>query len=167
MLMQVTHKEYDVVIIGGGPAGYMAANEAARRGAGVALVEKDLLGGTCVNRGCVPTKALTNIGKSLKSSTRLLNIGVTSDVSNLSLHKVMDEARRVSSEVRSQIEEMIQHNGVGVLHGEGRPALPVVLGERGDPPDYVDPLYCPGHVGRIVVGIGQVGGQGVHGWRVS
>ena len=119
-MTKVTHKEYDVVIIGGGPAGYMAANKAAQRRAKVALVEKDLIGGTCVNRGCVPTKALVNLGKSLKSTTRLLNIGVTNDVSKLNFQKVMDEARCVSLEMRSQIEEMIQHNGVDVIRGEGR-----------------------------------------------
>ena len=48
--------EYDVVIIGGGPAGYIAANKASQLGAKVALVENRELGGTCLNRGCIPTK---------------------------------------------------------------------------------------------------------------
>ncbi|GAG13742.1 unnamed protein product, partial [marine sediment metagenome] len=51
--------EKDVVIIGGGPGGYVAAIRAAQLGANVAVVEKDRLGGTCLNRGCIPTKALT------------------------------------------------------------------------------------------------------------
>ena len=50
--------EKDIVIIGGGPAGYVAAIHASHLGARVALVEKDKLGGTCLNRGCIPTKAL-------------------------------------------------------------------------------------------------------------
>ena len=47
-----------IVIIGGGPGGYVAGIRAAQRGADVTVVEKDLLGGTCLNRGCIPTKAL-------------------------------------------------------------------------------------------------------------
>lgn len=49
--------EYSLIVIGGGPAGYVAAIKAAQLGAGVALVEQDTLGGTCLNRGCIPTKA--------------------------------------------------------------------------------------------------------------
>ena len=48
--------EYDVIIIGGGPAGYIAANKASQLGAKTALVEYRELGGTCLNRGCIPTK---------------------------------------------------------------------------------------------------------------
>ena len=51
-------KTYDLVIIGAGPGGYHAAIRAAQYGAKVALIEKDKLGGTCLNRGCIPTKAL-------------------------------------------------------------------------------------------------------------
>ena len=51
-------KEYDVLVIGGGPAGYIAAIKASRLGAKTALVEKDELGGTCLNRGCIPAKTL-------------------------------------------------------------------------------------------------------------
>jgi dihydrolipoamide dehydrogenase len=123
--MPASEKTYDVIIIGGGPAGYIAANKAAQRGATVALIEKDILGGTCVNRGCVPTKALVNIVKWKSTSEKLTRFGITAESSRLSLGKVMDEARRVSSEIRSQIQEMIEHNGVMVYHGVGR-----IVGER-------------------------------------
>ena len=51
-------KSYDIAVIGGGPAGYVAAIRAAQLGAGVVVIEKDKLGGTCLNYGCIPTKAL-------------------------------------------------------------------------------------------------------------
>ncbi|MCK5235676.1 MAG: FAD-dependent oxidoreductase, partial [Deltaproteobacteria bacterium] len=60
-------KEFDVVIIGGGPGGYVAAIRAAQGGASVAVVEKDNLGGTCLNRGCIPTKALYYSAKAVSA----------------------------------------------------------------------------------------------------
>ena len=56
--MSAVQSKYDVVVIGGGPGGYPAAIRAAQRGASVALVEKEKLGGTCLNWGCIPTKTL-------------------------------------------------------------------------------------------------------------
>ena len=50
--------KYDLLVIGGGPGGYVAAIKAAQLGLNVALIEKDHLGGTCLNRGCIPTKSL-------------------------------------------------------------------------------------------------------------
>ena len=62
--------EKDVVIIGGGPAGYSAAIHASHLGANVVLVEKDRLGGTCLNRGCIPTKALARSVEVLADARR-------------------------------------------------------------------------------------------------
>ena len=53
-------KQYDVAVIGGGPAGYVAAIKAAQLGGRAAVFEKSVLGGTCLNRGCIPTKTLLN-----------------------------------------------------------------------------------------------------------
>ena len=55
--------EYDVIIIGGGPGGYHAAHVAAGRGNSVLLIEREALGGTCLNWGCIPTKTLLNVAK--------------------------------------------------------------------------------------------------------
>ena len=56
--MEEKKNSWDLVVIGGGPGGYEAAIEAAKRGLRTALVEKESLGGTCLNRGCIPTKTL-------------------------------------------------------------------------------------------------------------
>ena len=63
-------KKYDIVVIGGGPGGYVAAIESARLGFNTALIEKDTLGGTCLNRGCIPSKSLL---KSAEIADELLN----------------------------------------------------------------------------------------------
>ncbi len=57
---------YDIAILGGGPGGYVAAERAGALGLSVALVEEDALGGTCLNRGCIPTKSLLNGAKRYK-----------------------------------------------------------------------------------------------------
>ena len=62
--------DFDIVVIGGGPGGYVAAIESARLGFNTALIEKDTLGGTCLNRGCIPSKSLL---KSAEIADELLN----------------------------------------------------------------------------------------------
>ncbi|MEJ2700463.1 MAG: FAD-dependent oxidoreductase, partial [Desulfuromonadales bacterium] len=59
-------KEFDIAVIGGGPGGYAAAIRAAQKGACVCLVERDKVGGTCLNRGCIPTKALFSTANLLR-----------------------------------------------------------------------------------------------------
>ena len=68
--------ENDIVIIGGGPAGYVAAFHAVHLGAKVALIEKDRLGGTCLNRGCIPTKALVRSVEVLLEAKRANDFGI-------------------------------------------------------------------------------------------
>lgn len=69
---------YDLIVIGGGPGGYHAAHVAAHRGKKVLLVEKEALGGTCLNWGCIPTKTLLNIAKHFSYSKNLEDMGLTS-----------------------------------------------------------------------------------------
>ena len=73
---------YDYGIIGGGPAGYTVAMNLAKKGAKVVLFEKDKLGGTCLNRGCIPTKSLLHSSEIFKQTHNLLDLGIDIDVKN-------------------------------------------------------------------------------------
>src|SRR5450756_646549 len=74
-------KQYDVAVVGGGPGGYVAAIRAAQLGARVALVEKRKVGGTCLNVGCIPTKALVATAETLVASRKGATLGVSGSLS--------------------------------------------------------------------------------------
>ncbi len=92
---------YDVAIVGGGPGGYTAAEEAALRGLSVVLFERDLVGGTCLNRGCIPTKAL------LHDATP-----------HASLSDMHARKQAVVTQLRGGIEKLLKQRKVAVVHGQ-------------------------------------------------
>lgn len=109
----------DVTIIGGGPGGYVAASHASRLGAKVTLVEKNKLGGTCINRGCIPTKALIDIGETISDSSRLKEYDIQMDSTRLNFSRIMKDANSLAEEVRGQVEGLMEESGVQVLKGVG------------------------------------------------
>ena len=73
--------DYDVIVLGGGPGGYIAAERLGHAGKKVLLIEADALGGTCLNVGCIPTKALLNAAKTYEHAKHGTNLGIhTSDI---------------------------------------------------------------------------------------
>ena len=95
--------EKDIVVIGGGPAGYVAAIHAAHLGAKVAVVEKDRLGGTCLNRGCIPTKALVRSVEVLLEARRADDFGIEVDNVKINFQKIMARKSNVVSQLVSGV----------------------------------------------------------------
>jgi dihydrolipoamide dehydrogenase len=125
----------DVTILGGGPGGYVAAIRASQVGAKVVLVERDKLGGTCTNKGCVPTKSLINIGRMLSSSNLLKVYGINVDSSTLDFAKIMSKANSIAGEGSKHIEVLMRKNDIKVLKGSGMVVdyeTIRVLGDDGD-----------------------------------
>ncbi|MBA7609066.1 Dihydrolipoyl dehydrogenase [subsurface metagenome] len=116
--------EKDVVIIGGGPGGYVAAIRAAQLGANVAVVEKDRLGGTCLNRGCIPTKALTRSVEVLREARRANEFGIEIGNIKTNFQKIMARKSRISDNLVSGVKWLMKANKISVHTGIGRIVSP-------------------------------------------
>jgi len=110
---------YDVVVIGGGPGGYVAAIRAAQYGARVALVEKDALGGTCLNRGCIPTKAMVTAVGLYRRIQAGAELGVRTERVSADLSQMVEYHRKVTEQLRTGVESLLRANKIDVLCGTG------------------------------------------------
>ena len=110
----------EICVLGGGPAGYVAAIRAAQLGAKVTLIEAREVGGTCLNRGCIPTKALLKISEVLSMFNKSKELGIAATV--FSVDMSIGEARkdRVVKSLRMGVEHLLAKNGVELLRGKGR-----------------------------------------------
>jgi dihydrolipoamide dehydrogenase len=112
--------KYDVVIIGGGPGGYVAAIKSAQLGGRVLLVEKEQLGGVCLNKGCIPTKTLLRCSGLYKTIQEAGRFGIGVEGVTLDFAKMMGRKREVVSTLVNGIKGLLKANGVDVVKGEGK-----------------------------------------------
>lgn len=113
-------KKYDVVVVGGGPAGYVAAIKAARLGAKTALVEKSVVGGTCLNRGCIPTKTYLKTAEMIEHLRHAAQRGVmiADDQISIDMPKAVAEKNKVVKQLTGGVAALLKSNGVDVYNGE-------------------------------------------------
>jgi dihydrolipoamide dehydrogenase len=108
---------YDVIVIGGGPGGYAAAIRASQLKAKVALVEAGEVGGTCVNRGCIPTKVWLRAAQLLHWIRGAGDFGIKASVQKLDLQALVDRKKGVSGDIRMGMEGLLANNGVELVRG--------------------------------------------------
>ncbi|NDJ52157.1 MAG: NAD(P)/FAD-dependent oxidoreductase [Chloroflexi bacterium] len=117
---------YDVVVVGGGPAGVVAALRARELGANVALVDKDRLGGTCTNDGCVPTRVLAKAARLMRDSQQFSMYGLQIDAApRVDFAAVMQRTQDVVDEVhtKKQLQEHLEEIGVSTFTDAGQTAF--------------------------------------------
>ncbi|MGE5500859.1 MAG: dihydrolipoyl dehydrogenase [Ignavibacteriales bacterium] len=127
--------DFDLVVIGAGPGGYVAAIRAAQLGLKTAIVERELLGGVCLNWGCIPTKALLKSGELYEQLGHLGDYGLSADNRAYDFAKVIDRSRKVAKQLNSGVAFLMKKNKVEVIMGEARlekgsPAPKVIVGNR-------------------------------------
>lgn len=112
-------QKYDLAVIGGGPAGYEAAIRASQLGLHVALIESRDLGGTCLNRGCIPTKAILHSSGLFRQAKNLEEFGVLAE--NISFHfdVIMRKKEEAVLQLRQGIEKLIKANFIDYWNGKG------------------------------------------------
>jgi dihydrolipoamide dehydrogenase len=116
----MTDTSFDLVVIGGGPGGYVAAIRAAQLGLKTAVVEREHLGGICLNWGCIPTKALlrsAEVGHLLKHADAY---GFSASNVSFDLAKIVDRSRKVASQLSNGVKHLLKKNKVTVFDGLGR-----------------------------------------------
>ncbi len=113
-------QSFDIIIIGSGPGGYVAAIRAAQLGKKVALVEKENLGGVCLNWGCIPTKALLRSAEIYHLMHRLEDFGLSAKDIKFDLKKIVARSRAVAMQLSQGISHLLQKNKVTVIKGHGK-----------------------------------------------
>jgi len=119
--------EYDIGVLGAGPGGYVAAIRAAQLGARVAVIEKDSLGGTCLNRGCIPTKVFLESSKVLSASKRAKEYGLKGEGLSMELAEVVERKDRIVAQLVRGIEGLFKKRNIRLIKGTGRVASPTEI----------------------------------------
>jgi len=114
------NEEIDVVIIGGGPGGYVSAIKAAHLGLKAVLIEKDKLGGVCLNWGCIPTKALVSTAELLNHLQRAGEFGIQVKDYSIDFPAIMKRKDLITQRLSSGVGQLMKANRVRVVRGEGQ-----------------------------------------------
>jgi len=120
----VAETDVDLVILGGGSGGYACALRAAELGMSVALIDKDKLGGTCLHRGCIPTKALLHAGEVADQTRESEQFGVKAALEGIDAPAVRKYQEGVVSRLYKGLQGLVKSRGIQFVEGEGRLASP-------------------------------------------
>lgn len=125
-------KKYDVIIVGSGPGGYTSAIRAAQLGKKVAIVEKEKIGGSCLNVGCIPSKTLLNFGKMLEDMKKVKQWGIKTDNIIIDFEKLMQRKDEVVQTLAAGIESLLKKNKIAFYQGEAKITddLIVIIGDQ-------------------------------------
>lgn len=126
--------DFDVIVIGAGPGGYVTAIRAAQLGLKTAIVERELLGGVCLNWGCIPTKALLKSGEVYEQLGHLGDYGLKVEKASFDFAKVVERSRKVAAQLNSGVAFLMKKHKIEVIEGaaklekgQGAPKVVVAL----------------------------------------
>lgn len=123
---------YDLVILGAGSGGYAAALRGSQLGLKVALIERDVLGGTCLHRGCIPTKALLHAGEMADGIREAASFGIKANLLGVDMPQVNDYKDGVIHRLHKGLQGLVKHRGVDYITGDGKFVGPnkVMVGDQ-------------------------------------
>ncbi len=117
--------KYQLFVVGGGPAGYVAAIRGAQLGMKVAIAERSKLGGTCLNRGCIPTKSLLHSANVYAECSKFEEMGIFAENISYDMEKIHERKAKVVETLRVGVAQLLDANGVDVIEGNA-----IITGEN-------------------------------------
>jgi dihydrolipoamide dehydrogenase len=154
----VADHNFDVVILGGGSGGYAAALRSAQLGKSVALIEKDKLGGTCLHRGCIPTKALLHSAEVADVTKEAAQFGVVAQFGSIDMNQVNKYRDGIIDRLFKGLTGLVSSKNVNVINGEGRLTGPRTVTVNGDNYTGTDVILASGSYSRSLPGL-EIGGR--------
>ena len=154
----MSDQQFDIVVLGGGSAGYAVALRAKQLGFTVALIEKDKLGGTCLHRGCVPTKALLHSAEIADVAREGEKYGIRSSVAGVDIAGVLGFKDNLISGKFKGLQGLIKANGITVIEGEGRLVSPTTVQVGDDRITGTHVVLATGSYSRSLPGL-EIGGR--------
>ena len=141
-------KEYDLVVLGGGTGGYVAAIRAAQLGLQVAIVEKEQLGGTCLHRGCIPSKALLRSAEVFKQTKEASTYGIDTKDTSLNFKKVQERKIKIVQTLHQGVQGLMKKGKIDVFEGYGRILGPSIFSPM---PGTISIEYANGEENTMIV----------------
>lgn len=149
---------FDVVILGGGSGGYAAALRSAQLGKSVALIEKDKLGGTCLHRGCIPTKALLHSAEIADNTREAENFGVKASFHSIDMPKVNSYRDGIIDKLFKGLTGLVNSKNITVVAGEGRLTGAKTVSVNGDNYTGSSVVLATGSYSKSLPGL-EIGGR--------
>jgi dihydrolipoamide dehydrogenase len=149
---------FDVVILGGGSGGYAAALRSAQLGKSVALIEKDKLGGTCLHRGCIPTKALLHSAEVADTVKDSAHYGVNSQFGSIDMTAVNSYRDGIVDKLFKGLTGLVNSKSINVVAGEGRMVGPKTIQVGEDTYTGVNLVLASGSYSKSLPGL-EIGGR--------
>lgn len=149
---------FDIVILGGGSGGYAAALRSAQLGKSVALIEKDKLGGTCLHRGCIPTKALLHSAEVADVTREAGQFGVVAQFGSIDMNQVNKYRDGIVDRLFKGLTGLVTSKNITVVAGDGRLTGPRTITVNGDTYTGADLVLATGSYSRSLPGL-EIGGR--------
>ena len=149
---------FDVVILGGGSGGYAAALRSSQLGLSVALIERDKLGGTCLHRGCIPTKALLHSAEVADVTREAANFGVQATLQGIDMPAVNKYRDGIVDRLFKGLTGLVSSKAITVVSGEGRLVAPKTIAVNGDNYTGKNIVLATGSFSRTLPGL-EIGGR--------
>ncbi len=144
---------FDLGIIGGGPAGYTTALYAAKEGKSVILFEKDEIGGTCLNRGCIPTKLFLHAAEVYQEIKNAGKIGIYSDNLSFNYEKIVEHKDITVQKLRKSLELMMKQAGITIVKSEAKIISDTIIESNNEQYSCKEIVLCTGSYPKEIKGL--------------